>query len=111
MTHRLTRAELYNLVWSQPMQRLARQFGVSDVALAKACRRAGIPVPKRGCWAKSQADKTLTRILLPPREPGVSDDIFIGGRRYHWYEVSDEELLKPIPLPAEFPVGIEPNFQ
>jgi hypothetical protein len=43
MTHRLTRSELHNLVWSQPMQRLAKQFGVSDVALAKACRRAEIP--------------------------------------------------------------------
>ncbi len=97
MTHRLTRIELYDLVWSQPMQRLAKQFGISDVALAKACRRATIPVPKRGYWAKSQAGKKVTRIPLPPRGPGMSDDVFVGGRRHHWYEISDEELHNPIP--------------
>jgi hypothetical protein len=32
---RLTRAELYNLVWSEPMRMLAPRFGLSDVALAK----------------------------------------------------------------------------
>jgi hypothetical protein len=89
------------------MQRLAKQFGISDVALAKTCRRAEIPVPKRGYWAKSQAGKKVTRIALPSRGPGVSDDVFVGGRRYHWYEIPDEELLKPIPLPAAFPDDIE----
>ncbi len=107
MTHRLSRGELYDLVWSQPIQRLAKQFGISDVALAKTCRRAEIPVPKRGYWAKSQAGKKVTRIALPPRGPGVSDDVFVGGRRYHWYEIPDEELLEPIPLPADFPDDIE----
>ena len=107
MTHRLTRSELYSLVRSQPMQRRAKEFGVSDVALAKLCRGAEIPVPERGYWAKSQAGKKVTRIPLPSRGPGgVGRRV---GRRpnYRWYEVSDEELLEPIPLPAEFPVGIE----
>ncbi len=80
MIHRLSRGELYDLVWSQLMQRLAKQFGISDVALAKTCRRAEIPVPKRGYWAKLQAGKKVTRIPLPPRGPGVSDDVFVGGR-------------------------------
>lgn len=88
------------------MQRLAKQFGVSDVALAKACRRAGIPVPKRGYWAKSQAGKRVTRIPLPPRGPGISDDVTVGGRRYRWNESSDEELHNPIPPPANFPEEI-----
>ncbi len=81
MTHRLSRGELYDLVWSQPMQRLAKQFGISDVALAKTCRRAEIPVPRRRYWAKSQAGKKVTRIALPPRGPGVSDDVFADGFR------------------------------
>jgi hypothetical protein len=45
MAHRLTRGELYDLVWSHPTQRVAKQFGISDVGLAEACRRAKIPVP------------------------------------------------------------------
>ena len=35
MTQRLTRGELYDLVWSHPTQGLAKQFGISNVALAK----------------------------------------------------------------------------
>lgn len=106
MTHPLTRVELHDLIWSQPMQRLAQQFGISDVALAKACRRVEIPVPERGYWAKSQAGKKVTRIPFPPRGPGMSNDVFVGGRRHHWYEISDEELRNPIPQPADFPEEI-----
>jgi len=31
----LTRQELYDMVWSEPMTSLAKNFGISDVALAK----------------------------------------------------------------------------
>ena len=48
MTIRLTREQLYELVWSEAMQRLAKQIGISDVAIAKHCRRMDIPVPERG---------------------------------------------------------------
>jgi len=44
MSHRFTRQELYDLVWSEPMKKLAPRYQISDVALAKACRRADIPV-------------------------------------------------------------------
>ena len=40
---KISRAELYELVWGTPMSRLAAQFGVSDVALAKTCQRLGVP--------------------------------------------------------------------
>ena len=41
----LGREELYELVWSEPMVRLAKRFALTDVALAKTCKRMGIPVP------------------------------------------------------------------
>lgn len=43
----LTRRQLYELVWSEPTQQLAKQIGISDVAIAKHCRKAGIPMPGR----------------------------------------------------------------
>lgn len=48
-----TREELFQRVWSEPLLKLAAEIGVSDVGLAKACRRAQIPLPGRGHWAKS----------------------------------------------------------
>lgn len=47
-----TRSELFEKVWATPLLKLAREIGVSDVALGKACRRAAIPLPGRGYWAK-----------------------------------------------------------
>ena len=45
---RLNREELYKLVWAEPMRDVAKRFGISDVALAKKCRKMKIPVPGRG---------------------------------------------------------------
>lgn len=36
---RLQRRELYEKVWAAPLQRLAKELGLSDVGLAKLCRR------------------------------------------------------------------------
>ena len=43
--------ELYQLVWEQPIHALAKEFGLSDVGLAKVCKRHNIPRPERGHWA------------------------------------------------------------
>lgn len=51
----LSREDLYELVWSKPMAELAKDFGMSDVALAKRCRKIGVPVPGRGYWTRIAA--------------------------------------------------------
>jgi hypothetical protein len=53
----LTRQSLYDLVWSTPMSTLAKDFGISDVALAKRCRAIDVPVPPRGYWARRGAGR------------------------------------------------------
>lgn len=61
----LTREELYERVWAEPMMVIAASFGISGVALGKRCRRAGIPVPGRGYWAKKAAGKRVRQVHLP----------------------------------------------
>lgn len=41
----ITRKELYEQVWAEPMTRLAKKYGVSDVGLRKRCLKLNIPVP------------------------------------------------------------------
>ncbi|ODR95232.1 hypothetical protein AUC70_05925 [Methyloceanibacter stevinii] len=84
MTFTLTRKQLYELVWSEPKQRLAAQIGISDVALAKHCRKLGIPVPERGYWNKLQAGKPVIRAQLPERDLVTINRVTISG------ELSDE---------------------
>lgn len=62
----LTREQLYELVWSTPVLKLAEQFGVSNVAIAKRCRRLAVPRPTRGYWVKLEFGKKPERPPLPP---------------------------------------------
>lgn len=74
----LTRKELYDRVWSEPMQKLSKEFGLSDVGLAKTCKRYDVPTPPRGYWAKMQAGHTVRQTPLPAKAPaGYGDEIEI----------------------------------
>jgi hypothetical protein len=64
---KISRQDLYELVWSEPTTALARRFGISDVGLAKVCRRSAIPAPPRGYWAKIAAGNLVPRPGLPER--------------------------------------------
>ena len=74
----LSRDELYEAVWAKPRSELAKDFGVSDVAIAKQCKRARIPMPTAGYWAKVQHGKKAARTALPLRLPGRPSTIAIG---------------------------------
>jgi len=101
MGREFTRQELYELVWSQPMKMVAASAGVSDVALAKACRRADIPVPERGYWARKQAGKQTVQRPLPLRFPGASDQVEVGQGRWSGYG-TPITLDTPVPAPPTF---------
>ncbi|MCP3669456.1 MAG: hypothetical protein GY814_03265 [Gammaproteobacteria bacterium] len=62
----ITREELFIKVWLTPISKLALEFGLSDVGLAKICKRMEVPRPKRGYWQKIEAGKTHQRSELPP---------------------------------------------
>lgn len=56
-TKGLTRKDLYDAVWTEPVSRLALKCGITDVGLAKICRRSNIPLPPRGYWQQKAAGK------------------------------------------------------
>jgi len=68
---RLTREDLYARVWTEPMSKLAQHYGLSDVGLAKTCKRLHVPVPGRGYWAKKAAGHKVKQIPLPDLPPNV----------------------------------------
>jgi hypothetical protein len=108
MAERLSRKALYDLVWSEAMKNLASRFGISDVALKKACARAGIPTPDRGYWAKKEAGKETFQPSFPLRPPGMDDEVWVGAGRNSWYGYSDQdERLIPIGPPPQFSEPIE----
>jgi hypothetical protein len=75
----LTREELYEMVWAQPVVKLAKEFGVSDVAVAKACRRHKIPLPGRGYWRRLETGQKLSRQPLPKLDNAFLNSITFSG--------------------------------
>lgn len=67
---KIARHELYERVWTTPMRTLAKDFGVSDVGLAKACRRHAIPTPPVGHWMRVEHGRPFERPALPPAPHG-----------------------------------------
>ncbi len=72
----VTRQALYDQVWSTPMTRLAKEYGISDVALAKICKKLNVPYPRRGYWRRKETGKTVKQLSLPaiaaPAKQGVT---------------------------------------
>lgn len=86
---KLSRIELHEKVWSTPGAKLSLELGVSDVAIAKRCRKLNIPIPSRRYWAKVDAGKNAKRRRLPP----PPEDVFIAGAK--------KPVRKSLPLPSE----------
>jgi hypothetical protein len=81
--HRISPKDLYELIWSEPTTILAQRFGISDVGLAKVCRRSDIPAPPRGYWAKIAAGDSIQRPDLPERADLGSRAIIFRINRGH----------------------------
>jgi hypothetical protein len=103
MKKSFTREDLYRLVWAQPLRTVAHEFGISDVALAKTCRKANVPIAPRGFWARKQAGQAVAAPPLPLRFPGASDTV--GSEPAHYYSGPDwrEKILaNPVPPVPRF---------
>lgn len=64
-TQVVTREELYDLVWDNPLSKLAKQYNLSDNGLRKVCKKLEIPLPKNGYWQKIQYNKKVIKEKLP----------------------------------------------
>lgn len=75
----LTRKELYDLVWKEPLSRLAKKYKISDNGLRKICKRMNIPIPAMGHWQKIQYHKKVIITKLPLKFDG-SDTITLSEK-------------------------------
>jgi hypothetical protein len=98
------------------MQKLAKEFGLSDVGLAKLCRRHRIPLSGRGYWARIQFGQKPHRIALPaltelwfdvikfsPRDPRSRKDMLLeeGEAIPRIYVADDRPISHRIALRIE----------
>jgi len=65
----ITREDLYALVWSQSLGKIALRFGVTSGDITKACTALGVPKPEQGHWTKVDLGKADPAPPLPVAAP------------------------------------------
>lgn len=78
-SRRVTREELFNLVWQRPISAVAPELGMSDVRLSELCRRTRIPTPRWDIVPGSVTGKRVAA-LFPPAPTGQSENVAIEAR-------------------------------
>ena len=61
---RMSRAQLHQLIWSQPMTEIARAYGVRGQHIANACDEHEIARPPAGYWQKLEYGKAVESVAL-----------------------------------------------
>jgi hypothetical protein len=93
----LTREELYERVWKTPAVSLARELGISDVALGKICKKLDVPKPYPGYWQQLKVGRRVHRPPLPPVKKGVPAATYIAphpeGRTFKPQDPRTLELI------------------
>lgn len=100
MKTQYTRTEIFDLLWEMPTTKVAKQLGISDVALTKWCAKHDIPKPPLGYWAKREHGKSVPpKPTLTPWEGGGGEPVYCAH----------DPNLKPSPNPlsAELRVKLE----
>ena len=90
--------DLYEAVWNKPVRTLAKEWGLSDVGLAKVCRRYDIPLPPLGHWAKVAVGRGMRR---PPLTGNPDVQItFDGNPSLKKTQLSEQGKAKLLPALA-----------
>jgi hypothetical protein len=97
----VARQALYDQVWSTPMTKLAKSYGISDVALAKTCKRLDIPYPERGYWRKKETGKPVKQLALPQNQDPAKQRAIIHRTVKPELSLSDELAKRIVVEQAE----------
>lgn len=73
MTESISREALYDLVWAEPMLRVAERFKVSSSYMARVCTVMNVPRPVAGYWGMHAVGRAPAKPDLPA--PTATDQL------------------------------------
>jgi len=88
------RDQLYDEIWSVPILQLAKQYGLSDVGLAKICTKMKIPRPPRGYWAKRSYGQPTTKPILRPAHADTPTEITVDRDAKQLAKANDKRRVQ-----------------
>jgi hypothetical protein len=66
----VTREKLYEEIWTEPITKVSKRYGVSDSYLIRILKGLNVPRPSRGYWATVAAGIHPEKPSLPPAKLG-----------------------------------------
>jgi len=66
----ITREELYDMIWREPMLRIGERLGLSSSYLTRVCVALRVPRPPMGHWTKVEFGLPSPQLPLPAARPG-----------------------------------------
>jgi len=97
---RFKRKELYEKVWSTPMTNLSKEYGLSDVGLAKICKKYNIP-PLVAIGPKKRRGRNPRRRHCTLGTPDYTMEFIWIMSKYNACRREDIDELVPAPLPSD----------
>jgi len=95
----ISRQELFEQIWDTPISLLSKKYGISDVGLAKICKRMEIPRPPRGYWNKLKVGKAPPKPQLGPKSDSGLEQIVITPTPENLRVETSTKRLELIPVP------------
>jgi hypothetical protein len=88
------REKLYDEIWAEPILQVAKRYGISDVGLAKICKRMKIPKPPRGYWAKLSYGVRTKREPLRPATLDTPLQIIVDRTTQQMSKLHDQRRIQ-----------------
>ena len=88
------RDQLNDEIWSVPILQLAKQYGLSDVGLAKICTKMKIPRPPRGYWVKRSYGQPTTKPILRPAPADTPTEITVDRDAKQLAKANDKRRVQ-----------------
>lgn len=85
----LTREQFYELIWAEPMNKVALRLATTGPRLRQICETYGIARPDQGHWLRIEMGKPVQVHPLQPAPDGVTDVITIVASKPRKSSVSD----------------------
>jgi hypothetical protein len=95
------REKLYGQIWTRPLRTVAQEYGLSDVGLAKVCKKLLIPRPGPGYWRRKECGFKVNRVPLPPAKGILAAISHLPDRQTKKPKPLSEELIPLKKAPAD----------
>jgi hypothetical protein len=72
----LNRNQIYELIWSNSITKLAKEYNLSGSRMRSICKKLNIPLPYAGCWQSIKFGKSVRKVKLPTSLTGNEEVTF-----------------------------------